>query len=767
MNTGTVLGIDLGTSNTVAVLSAPGREPRILSIDGAAWMPSSIFVEEDGRILVGRDADRSARTAPERYEANPKRRIDEGELLLGVRVVPVVEAFAAVLRRIAEEARRQLNGRSPDEVRLTHPAEWGRRRQNTLLAAGRSAGLGQQITLVPEPVAAAAHFASLPSHTLAAGSALAVYDLGGGTFDSAVVGRGAQGYLVLANEGLADVGGVDFDQAIVDHLGRAVAPADPAKWQSIFRPRNAADRRAARTLREDVRAAKEILSRYAQTDLPLPEPFDDTLLTRREFEGLIRPVVARTIDVLEETIRKAGSSPERLAGIFLVGGSSRIPLIASMITERLGVVAVTLEQPETAVAIGSVKAPVDAVVGGATEAVLPEGGFGTAGGFAAGAAAGGAIAGMAGGSGGGGQGPGGQGQGGHGTGGQPPVGPGQPGLVGQQGPLGPQNGVGPQGQAPQQTGGYAVPGMVGQGGYQGPGGPAGPGGPGGPPMGPGGPMSGGAGPGGDPARRKRNRMIAIAAAVAVVIIAGVTTTLVLTSGNSATPTTSTPVSTTNSTPRPSSSTGGSTTDTTETTPTSETTETTDTTETTETTETTPTTETSTETTRDIPTSCGTTTNSEGLTDCLEAFAGGFSANGTCTDDLTSIGGDETTVEQFSLGAERYAVCFLNGDPNLLAILLQTKNTATRTQLYSTFKTTITEPVSCGDYTIDLGQGEYAAGPSGGLAEDATYNMVAWQDTSLPLMGIVLADPAGHPMDETLDVFTEQIGIGSPGTASDC
>ena len=165
-----VLGIDFGTSNTVAVLSAPGRPPRVLSVDGSAWVPSAIYVDDDGTLSVGRDAERKARLAPERFEANPKRRVDDGEILLGVRVVPVVDAIAAVLRRVGEEARRQLNGRAPDEVHLTHPAQWGASRQNILLAAARSAGLGtDRITLIPEPVAAAAHFASLPGKGSAAG----------------------------------------------------------------------------------------------------------------------------------------------------------------------------------------------------------------------------------------------------------------------------------------------------------------------------------------------------------------------------------------------------------------------------------------------------------------------------------------------------------------------------------------------------------------------------------------------------------------------
>jgi actin-like ATPase involved in cell morphogenesis len=369
-----VLGIDFGTSNTVAVLAGGGRPPRNLSIDGSAWMPSAVYVDDDDSLAVGRDAERKARLAPERFEPNPKRRIDDGEILLGVRVVPVVDAIAAVLRRVGEEARRQLNGRNPDEVHLTHPAQWGSARQNVLLAAARAAGLGGAVSLLPEPVAAAAHFASLPGNALPPGSALAVYDLGGGTFDCAVVGATTSGYTVLAEAGLPDVGGVDFDQTIVDHLGRTAAAVDPGRWQSLTRPRTAGDRRAARALREDVRAAKETLSRYSQTDLPLPEPFEDTLLTRREFDGLIRPAIVRTVELLAGTIERAGLTPQRLAGIYLVGGSSRIPLAAAVISEKLGVVASTLDQPETSVAMGAALSPGTRRTHGRTEALGPASG---------------------------------------------------------------------------------------------------------------------------------------------------------------------------------------------------------------------------------------------------------------------------------------------------------------------------------------------------------------------------------------------------------
>ncbi|WP_020671618.1 Hsp70 family protein [Amycolatopsis nigrescens] len=348
-----ILSVDLGTSNTVAVLSAHGRPPRVVEVDGSATMPSAVFADEDGTLMVGRDAERRARLDPTRFEPNPKRRVDEQTLLLGDDVVPVNEALAAVLRRVLEETSRQLGGEQPDEIRLTHPAQWGPVRRNVLLSSARLAGATGTILLVPEPVAAAAHFASFPGASLAPGQALAVYDLGAGTFDVAVVGATQNGFVVLAEDGLPDLGGLDVDQALLVHVGREVSHRDPQRWQRLLRPESTPDRRTRRSLQEDVKAAKEALSRHPQTEVPMPEPFTDVLVTRAELEALVRPAMLRSVELLARTVRSAGLAPANLGGIYLVGGSSRLPLVGSMIAEKLGVVPSSLDQPETAVALGA------------------------------------------------------------------------------------------------------------------------------------------------------------------------------------------------------------------------------------------------------------------------------------------------------------------------------------------------------------------------------------------------------------------------------
>ncbi|MET9259391.1 Hsp70 family protein [Amycolatopsis sp. NPDC004079] len=348
-----VLSIDFGTSSTVGVLAAFGRGPRAIEVDGSVTMSSAVYAEEDGRLVVGQDAERRARLDPSRFEPNPKRRIDDGELLLGDRAVPVVDAFAAVLRRMGEEAERQLSG-VPDEVRVSHPAGWGAQRQQTLRAAAGKAGFGQ-VRLVPEPVAAAAHYATLREQGAPSGP-IAVYDLGAGTFDCAVVGAGTA---VLAEDGLPDLGSLDIDQALLVHIGRSVSHADPAQWQRLLRPQTTSDRRLRRVLLQDVRDAKESLSRHAHTEVPMPDPFGDVLVTRAELEALVRPNLLRSAEMLAATIARAGLTPDRLGGVYLVGGPSRMPLLASLVGSTLGVVPATEDQPETAVAFGLHHVPVD------------------------------------------------------------------------------------------------------------------------------------------------------------------------------------------------------------------------------------------------------------------------------------------------------------------------------------------------------------------------------------------------------------------------
>ncbi|MDG4766149.1 Hsp70 family protein [Solwaraspora sp. WMMD406] len=344
------LGIDFGTSNTVAMVRGADRRTRPLLFDGAPLLPSGVYREPDGRLIVGRDAERRARIAPSGFEPNPKRRVDDGVVLLGDVELPVPQVIAAVLRHVAAEARRQLGG--VDEVRLTHPAQWAERRRLVLIQAAHAAGLPKPM-LVAEPVAAASYYTAVLGSAVPPGRSLAIYDLGGGTFDATVVRRSATGFDVLAEQGLAELGGLDFDQALVEHLGQTYSDTRTTLWNGLVAPADTGQRRARALLYDDVRGAKEMLSRTTSADVHLPALDIAAHVTREELESLIRGHLARTVTCLAQTIAGAGLAPGDLVGIFLVGGSSRIPLAANLIHTELGVAPTTLEQPETVVAEGA------------------------------------------------------------------------------------------------------------------------------------------------------------------------------------------------------------------------------------------------------------------------------------------------------------------------------------------------------------------------------------------------------------------------------
>jgi molecular chaperone DnaK (HSP70) len=347
---GFVLGVDFGTSNTVAVLRWPDGRARPLIMDGSPLLPSSVYADPGGTLLVGRDAIHSARLDPARFEPNPKRRIDDQSVLLGERELPVVDLVAAVLIRVAEEARRTTGNAPIETVTLTCPAAWGPTRRGLLTSAASLAGW-PGVRLVEEPVAAATYFTSVLGRQVPIGSVVVVHDFGAGTFDVSVVARTADGFNVLAVDGRDDIGGLDIDAAIVSHLGRQYGSRP--EWVRLSSPSTVEDRRYRRLLWDDVRVAKERLSRSQSADISVPLLGTDAHLTREELEVLARPVLEQTVKVTEGALRWTKLADGRLAGVFLVGGASRIPLVATLLHRALGEPPLAIEQPEMVVAEGA------------------------------------------------------------------------------------------------------------------------------------------------------------------------------------------------------------------------------------------------------------------------------------------------------------------------------------------------------------------------------------------------------------------------------
>ena len=348
------LGVDLGTSHTVAMLHRADWPTRPLLFDGKPLLPSAVYLDTTGRLHVGADALRLGRAEPGRLEPHPKRRIDDGAVLLGDGpAVPVSDLLAAVLTAVAREAVATAGFLPPAVV--THPAAWGAPRRAFLVEALGKAGWPAETELVPEPVAAARYFAEVLRRPLPVGAALAVFDFGGGTLDVAVVRHDGPGpdFAVTASGGADDLGGIDLDAALVDHLGKSLAGGEPEAWQALTAPATLGQWRARRQFWEDVRGAKEMLSRSPFAPIPVPGVEHAVHLTRDELEAAVDPLVRRGVAEAAEVIAAAGLTPADLAGLFLVGGSSRVPLVARLLHSELGVAPTVLEQPELPVAEGA------------------------------------------------------------------------------------------------------------------------------------------------------------------------------------------------------------------------------------------------------------------------------------------------------------------------------------------------------------------------------------------------------------------------------
>lgn len=363
------LGIDFGTSHTVAVLRHDDGTTAPLLFDGSPLLASAVFADASGALLTGADAVHSARMAPSRFEPNPKRRVDDGSILLGDNEFEVTKLFATVLGRVRAECER-VTGVLP-AVTVTHPAAWGPSRRQVLEDAAELAGLAAA-RLVPEPVAAATYFTSSRGESVPVGSAVVVYDFGGGTFDASVVSRTEAGFEVLAVDGSQDLGGVDVDHALVDHIGRQFA-GEPG-WAALLNPDSTAARRHRRTFYEDVRIAKERLSRQTQVDIPVPILDVDIHLTREELEAVTRPLLDKAVRITGAVVRDAKLPADRIAGVFLVGGASRMPLAATMLHQAIGIAPTVIDQPELVVAHGATvldTEPVPAAVEAVPAAVSP------------------------------------------------------------------------------------------------------------------------------------------------------------------------------------------------------------------------------------------------------------------------------------------------------------------------------------------------------------------------------------------------------------
>ncbi|ROR47204.1 molecular chaperone DnaK [Diaphorobacter sp. C33] len=375
---GKIIGIDLGTTNSCVAIMEGNNTRVIENSEGARTTPSIIAYQEDGEILVGASAKRQAVTNPKNTIYAAKRLIgrkfDEKEVQKDIDLMPFTitradngdawvevrgqklappQISAEVLRKMKKTAEDFL-GEPVTEAVITVPAYFNDAQRQATKDAGRIAGLDVK-RIINEPTAAALAFGLDKQDK--GDRKIAVYDLGGGTFDVSIIEiadvDGEKQFEVLSTNGDTFLGGEDFDQRIIDYI-----IGEFKKEQGVDLSK---DVLALQRLKEAAEKAKIELSNSAQTDINLPYITADASgpkhlnikLTRAKLESLVDELIERTIAPCRTAIKDAGISVSDIDDVILVGGMSRMPKVQEKVKEFFGKDPRKDVNPDEAVAVGA------------------------------------------------------------------------------------------------------------------------------------------------------------------------------------------------------------------------------------------------------------------------------------------------------------------------------------------------------------------------------------------------------------------------------
>jgi len=374
---GKIIGIDLGTTNScVSVLE--GDKPKVIeNAEGARTTPSVVAFADDGEILVGQSAKRQAVTNPENTVYAVKRligrRFEDDVVQKDIKMVPykIVKAdngdawveikgdakaapqiSAEILKKMKKTAEDYL-GEAVTEAVITVPAYFNDSQRQATKDAGRIAGLDVK-RIINEPTAAALAYGidKTPGD-----SVVAVYDLGGGTFDISVIEiadvDGEKQFEVLATNGDTFLGGEDFDMRLIEYLSAEFKQDSGIDLHS--------DPLAMQRLKEAAEKSKIELSSSQQTEVNLPYITADATgpkhlvvkLTRAKLESLVEDLVERSLEPLKTALKDAGKSTSEIDEIILVGGQTRMPMVQDKVTAFFGKEPRKDVNPDEAVAVGA------------------------------------------------------------------------------------------------------------------------------------------------------------------------------------------------------------------------------------------------------------------------------------------------------------------------------------------------------------------------------------------------------------------------------
>lgn len=375
---GKMIGIDLGTTNSCVAVMEGNTAKVIENAEGARTTPSIIAYQEDGEVLVGASAKRQAVTNPRNTLYAVKRLIgrkftekevqkdidlmpytiaaaDNGDAWVEVRGKKMApqQVSADILRKMKKTAEDYL-GEEVTEAVITVPAYFNDAQRQATKDAGRIAGLDVK-RIINEPTAAALAFGMDKQEK--GDRKIAVYDLGGGTFDVSIIEiadlDGEKQFEVLSTNGDTFLGGEDFDQRIIDHI-----IAEFKKEQGVDLSK---DVLALQRLKEAAEKAKIELSSSAQTDINLPYITADASgpkhlnikLTRSKLEALVEELIERTIAPCRTALKDSGLSASDIHDVILVGGMTRMPKVQEKVKEFFGKEPRKDVNPDEAVAVGA------------------------------------------------------------------------------------------------------------------------------------------------------------------------------------------------------------------------------------------------------------------------------------------------------------------------------------------------------------------------------------------------------------------------------
>ncbi|MBZ7986035.1 molecular chaperone DnaK [Campylobacter sp. Cr9] len=368
---GKAIGIDLGTTNSCVAVFERGEKKVIPNKEGKNTTPSIVAFTDKGEILVGDSAKRQAVANPEKTiysikrimglmmnEENakeaakhlPYKIVDRNgacAIEIAGNVYTPQEISSKVLMKLKEDAESYLGTPVTDAV-ITVPAYFNDAQRKATKEAGQIAGLNV-LRIINEPTAAALAYGL----DKVSAEKIAVYDLGGGTFDVTILETGDGVVEVLATGGNAFLGGDDFDNKLIDYL------ATEFKNEQGIDLRN--DKMALQRLKEAAENAKKELSSTNQTEVNLPFITADSTgpkhlvktITKAQFEGMIDSLVAETIKKINEVISEAGISKNEIKEVVMVGGSTRVPLVQEEVKKVFGKELNKSVNPDEVVAMGA------------------------------------------------------------------------------------------------------------------------------------------------------------------------------------------------------------------------------------------------------------------------------------------------------------------------------------------------------------------------------------------------------------------------------